>query len=116
MDYELLSTKLKAISDPKRLKIVDLLSCHQLCACELLEHFDITQPSLSHHMKILEKAGVVIVTKKGQWHYYQLREDFVEFFKDAMSGLFQDDEDCICYQTSDGAKCSSRKEQQTSAI
>ena len=50
---------LKAISDPKRLKIVDMLSCGELCACEILEAFCITQPTLSHDMKVLIAANVV---------------------------------------------------------
>lgn len=64
MDYEELSKVLKAISDPKRMKIIDLLSCGSLCACDVLDHFDFTQPTLSHHMKVLEKAGIVSVEKK----------------------------------------------------
>ena len=44
---------LKAISDPKRLRIVDMLSCGELCACRILEAFHITQPTLSHDMKLL---------------------------------------------------------------
>lgn len=50
---------LKAIADPKRLKIVDMLSCGELCACKILEAFHITQPTLSHDMKVLLAAGVV---------------------------------------------------------
>ena len=44
---------LKAISDPKRLRIVDMLSCGELCACKILEMFHITQPTLSHDMRVL---------------------------------------------------------------
>ena len=50
---------LKAMSDPKRLRIVDMLSCGELCACVILESFHITQPTLSHDMKILVEAGIV---------------------------------------------------------
>lgn len=72
MNYEEMSVILKALADPKRLKIIDLLSCGSLCACDILDHFEFTQPTLSHHMKVLEKAGNVLVTKKGTWHHYQL--------------------------------------------
>ena len=48
---------LKAISDPKRLRIVDMLSCGELCACEILEEFHITQPTLSHDMRVLVGRG-----------------------------------------------------------
>ncbi|MDT2424077.1 metalloregulator ArsR/SmtB family transcription factor, partial [Enterococcus avium] len=59
MNYDELSVMLKALADPKRLKIIDLLSCGSLCACDVLDHFEFTQPTLSHHMKVLERSGVV---------------------------------------------------------
>ena len=49
----------KALSDPNRLKIVQMLSDGEKCGCKLLEAFEITQPTLSHHMKILEECGLV---------------------------------------------------------
>ena len=55
---------LKAISDPKRLRIVDMLSCGELCACVIQESFNITQPTLSHDMKVLMNAGVVTARKE----------------------------------------------------
>lgn len=88
MNYDEMAVILKALADPKRLKIIDLLTDGSLCACELLKHFDFTQPTLSHHMKILEKAGVVMVTKKGIWHHYQLTEDFIRQFLDSQMQLF----------------------------
>lgn len=96
MNYEEMSKTLKALADPKRLKIIDLLSCGSLCACDILDHFDFTQPTLSHHMKVLEAAGVVLVTKKGTWHHYQLTESFVDQFMGSMMQLFSDTDDCIC--------------------
>lgn len=65
--YELrkkIAMSLKALAEPNRLKIVDLLSCGTKCACDLLEHFDFSQPALSHHMKVLEKAEIITVEKK----------------------------------------------------
>ncbi len=53
MSYKELSTILKVLSDPSRLEILDLLSCGELCDCDLLEHFQFSQPTLSHHMKLL---------------------------------------------------------------
>lgn len=72
-----MSIGLKAMADPNRMKIIDLLSNGSLCACDVLAHFNFTQPTLSHHMKVLERAGIIMVDKKGQWHHYQLRADFV---------------------------------------
>jgi ArsR family transcriptional regulator len=84
-NYEQIAAILKALADPKRLKIVDLLStADSLCACDLLEHFDFTQPTLSHHMKILEQAGIISVTKKSQWSHYTLQEEFVGEFLSAL--------------------------------
>lgn len=63
---------LKAISDPKRLRIVDMLSCEELCACKILEAFQITQPTLSHDMRVLIEAGVVTDRREGKNIYYSL--------------------------------------------
>lgn len=66
VDYENLSKKLRVISDPKGLKIIDMLSCDELCACEILEKFDITQPTLSYDMRKLEEAGLVTSRRDGK--------------------------------------------------
>ncbi|KAF1297220.1 transcriptional regulator [Enterococcus sp. JM4C] len=88
MKYEEVSSVLKAMSDPNRVKIIHILSKGTMCACHVLEHFEFTQPTLSHHMKVLEKAGIVSVSKKSQWHYYSLKEDFVNHFMVTMTQLF----------------------------
>lgn len=63
---------LKAISDRTRLQIVQMLGEQELCACDLLEVFDITQPTLSYHMRILMQAGIVSGKKEGVWMRYSL--------------------------------------------
>lgn len=60
----------KAISDETRLKILDLLSSNNLCACDLLEQFKISQSTLSYHMKILSDCGLVKGEKEGTWVRY----------------------------------------------
>ena len=60
----------KALSDSNRLEIVQMLSEGEKCGCKLLERFEITQPTLSHHMKILVESGMVNDRKEGKWHYY----------------------------------------------
>ena len=90
MDYEKISLVLKAMADPKRMKIIDLLSYSSMCACDVLKHFDFTQPTLSHHMKVLESAEIVSVSKQGQWHHYSLREEFVQEFMNTMTQLLPD--------------------------
>ena len=63
---------LKAISDPKRLKIVDMLSCEAQCANKLQAAFSITQPTLSHDMKVLVESGLVLCKREGKHIYYTL--------------------------------------------
>lgn len=106
MEYDKLSLTLKAMADPKRMKIIDLLSCGSMRACDVLEHFDFTQPTLSHHMKVLEKAGIITVSKKGQWHYYTLKDGFSQEIMQSMSQLLSDDvTNCICT-----GKCNHKRE------
>ena len=60
----------KALSDTNRLRILDMLCKGDLCACKILEKFKISQPTLSHHMKILCGCGIVSKRKEGKWMYY----------------------------------------------
>ena len=87
---------LKALADETRLKIIDMLSCGELCACKILEPLSITQPTLSYHMKILTECGLVAANREGAWMHYTLCKDRVRelmaYFNDIMS--FK--EDCIC--------------------
>lgn len=87
MDYGQLANILKAMADPKRVKIIHLLSDERMCVCEILPHFDFTQPTLSHHLKVLEAAGIITVSKECQWHYYSLSPIFVEIFMSKMQQL-----------------------------
>jgi ArsR family transcriptional regulator len=62
----------KALGDPVRLQLVDVLRKHagRVCVCELVPLFDISQPTLSHHLKILRQAGIVDSERRGLWAYY----------------------------------------------
>ena len=75
----------KALSDNNRLQIIQMLSDSEKCGCKLLEAFDITQPTLSHHMKILCECGLVNSRKEGKWHRYSVNADvlneFTEFIR-----------------------------------
>lgn len=75
IDYIEYAKILKVFSDPKRLKIVHMLSLGEMCACKIQEQFNITQPTLSHDMKLLNDAGVVFTRKDGKWTYYSLNDD-----------------------------------------
>jgi len=62
----------KALSDEKRIRIVKLLTVREMCVCELMVALNVTQPNLSHHLKILENQGFVNRRKEGKWAYYSL--------------------------------------------
>ena len=104
LNYEENSKILKVLSDPKRLQIIDILSCGEQCACDILEHFDFTQPTLSHHMKALMEADIVKVRKDGLWSYYSL--NLVQYNKTIvfLMNLFNESDDCIC-KVIDNNKC-----------
>jgi ArsR family transcriptional regulator, arsenate/arsenite/antimonite-responsive transcriptional repressor len=67
----------KALGDPIRLQLVDVLRKHagKVCVCELVPLFDISQPTLSHHLKKLRDAGIVDSERKGLWAYYYVIPD-----------------------------------------
>lgn len=94
--YMTFSKKLKVLCDPKRLQIIDLLSCRELCACEILEYFHISQPTLSSHMKKLEEANFVNSRRDGKNIYYKLEEDSFKEIKGFIDNISSNSEDCIC--------------------
>ncbi len=77
----------KALGDSNRLEIVQMLSNGEKCGCRLLERFSITQPTLSHHMKILVECGLVNDRKEGKWHHYSLNCETLIEFKDSIGSL-----------------------------
>jgi ArsR family transcriptional regulator len=96
---------LKAISEPKRLRIVDMLSCGELCACEILEEFHITQPTLSHDMKLLVETGMVQDRREGKNIYYSLNQDVLQELQETLRTIFTSNPDCICHlKTDSGCK------------
>lgn len=71
----------KALSDETRVKIFDMLSNGELCACDILEEFNITQPTLSYHMKILSESGLVVSRRDGVWMKYSINRKNLEDLK-----------------------------------
>ena len=69
---------LKALADDTRLSIVQLLTNGEHCACKILEHYSITQPTLSYHMKILCESGLVTARRDGAWMHYALNREPLE--------------------------------------
>ena len=77
----------KALGDSNRLQIIQMLSDGEKCGCKLLDAFDITQPTLSHHMKILCDCGLVNDRKEGKWHHYSLNCETLKGFKEFIEHL-----------------------------
>jgi len=77
MDTAQYAAIFKALGDETRIEIINLLKGRSLCACQLLETLKITQPTLSHHMKVLNSAGIVKTQKSGTWSHYQLNSGII---------------------------------------
>ncbi|WP_172134972.1 metalloregulator ArsR/SmtB family transcription factor [Adlercreutzia sp. ZJ473] len=75
MDLEKTALLFKALGDENRLRILELIAAKEdLCACRILDELEITQPTLSHHMKILKDAGLVNARKQGRWMHYSISD------------------------------------------
>ncbi|MEG0275602.1 MAG: metalloregulator ArsR/SmtB family transcription factor [Coprobacillus sp.] len=78
-NYEDDAKVFKAFCDPNRLQILNILKSGEHCACKLLEILDVSQSTLSHHMKILTDAKIVNVRKDGKWSHYSLSKEGLEY-------------------------------------
>lgn len=87
----------KALSDGTRLKILDMLSCGELCACDLLKNLHVTQPTLSYHMKILTACELVHAIREGAWIHYTLNQKTATCISDYWNHLTNMKPDCICH-------------------
>ena len=96
MNYDDYTGLIKALADENRLKIMDMLSCGEICACEILLEFDITQSTLSHHMKILCDCSLVNPCRVGKWTYYSQNEITIKSLKDFINYITTKKENCIC--------------------
>lgn len=79
---------LKALADPVRLRLVSLVLSHaggEACVCDLTPHFDLSQPTVSHHLKVLSDAGLVVGTRRGRWVWYRLVPERLEALRDALA-------------------------------
>ena len=82
---ERLATRFKALADPTRVAIVNSLSAaDEVCVCNLTATFDLSQPTISHHLKILREAGLVEATRRGTWMYYRLVPESLEALRGAL--------------------------------
>lgn len=84
---ERLAGVLKALGEPTRLRLVSLIAGHdggEACVCELIAPVGLSQPTVSHHLKILVEAGLLERTQRGKWAYYRI----VPAALDALAGVF----------------------------
>lgn len=85
----------KALGDSVRLQIFEMLRDGQLCACKIQEKFNITQPTLSHHMRVLCDCMLVNAVKQGKWVYYSLNCEIVKQIGNFMTDI-QCNRKCDC--------------------
>lgn len=86
-DYKGYAAMMKALGDESRVKIFDMLSKGELCACKVLEDFNITQPTLSYHMKILCDSGLVNGRRDGIWMKYTINEEAFDRLKEYFNNM-----------------------------
>lgn len=79
IEYEHHARIFKAFGDANRLRILEILKSGEHCACKLLEILDVSQSTLSHHMKLLTDAKIVNVRKEGKWSHYSLSSEGIQF-------------------------------------
>src|SRR5438132_14253021 len=86
-ESEELAGRFKALADPTRVAIVNRLSqADEVCVCDLNAAFDLSQPTISHHLKILREAGLVESSRRGTWAYYRLVPETVDALRGALGG------------------------------
>jgi ArsR family transcriptional regulator len=75
---ERIAPLLKALADPVRLRLLSIVASHEdgeACVCDLNDAFDLSQPTISHHLKVLHETGLLDRTKRGVWVYYQVKPE-----------------------------------------
>ena len=94
--YLVTANLFKLLSDSNRLIILNMLSCGELCACKILEELNITQPTLSHHMKVLCDCGLVVARRDGKWMHYSLNCENITKVKNQFNEIIKIPQDCVC--------------------
>lgn len=87
-DAERLAAALKAIADPARLRLLSLIQAqpdHEACVCHLTEPLGLSQPTVSHHLKVLLQAGLVERDQRGSWAFFRVREEPLRVLRDLLA-------------------------------
>ena len=87
MDERKTALIFKAFCDENRIRILKLLCSGEKCACKLLDELSISQPTLSHHMKILCDSEIVLGRKEGKWMHYSISSEGVKAVQDSLAAL-----------------------------
>ena len=80
----------RALSDPNRVQIMEILKGQRMCSCTILSFMDISQPTLSHHMSVLLEAGLVRTIPTGRWYDYVIDDEGLAFMESYLKGLSPD--------------------------
>ena len=94
IDFSRGTALFKALADETRVRIVDILSCGELCACDILYYFNISQPTLSHHLNVLVESGLVIARPEGKWTHYSLDVETFAFIERFIKDVSRKGENC----------------------
>ena len=81
---------LKALADPVRLRLLSLVASHadgEACVCDLNDAFDLSQPTISHHLKVLHEVGLLDRSKRGVWVYYRVRTESLSALSALLGGV-----------------------------
>ncbi|HET6944461.1 MAG TPA: metalloregulator ArsR/SmtB family transcription factor [Gaiellaceae bacterium] len=82
-----LAARFKALADPTRVAIVNrLAAADECCVCDLTGAFELSQPTISHHLKVLREAGLVESSRRGTWAYYRLVPEAVQRLRQTLGG------------------------------
>ena len=87
---ERIAPLLKAIADPVRLRLLSLVASHadgEACVCDLNDAFDLSQPTISHHLKVLHEVGLLDRSKRGVWVYYRARTEALRDLAKLLGGV-----------------------------
>ncbi len=83
---EELAARFKALADPTRVAIVNRLAgAGEVCVCNLVAEFELSQPTISHHLRLLREAGLVEAERRGTWAYYRIVPDAIEGLRAALA-------------------------------
>ncbi|MBZ4663117.1 MAG: winged helix-turn-helix transcriptional regulator [Caloramator sp.] len=85
---------LKALSDENRIKIIKMLSCCDMCVCDICDNLNLSQPAVSHHLKILSDAGILNTQRKGKWIFYSINRDTFDYLQNEITKLLEKPIEC----------------------